>query len=141
FHRHPREDPPAFGRMREAEADDLVRRHLRKIAVAHANGALPRAQHAGDRAQRGRLSSAVAADERDDLALLDGERDPLQRLDVPVVGVDSLDLEDGHQATFALPRYASITRGSRCTSSGAPSAILVPWSSTVTRCEMPMTTF
>src|SRR4026209_703752 len=127
--------------MRETQPDDLVRGNLGEIAVAHPNGALPRAEHAGDRAQPGRLPGAVAADERDDLALLHRERDPLQRLDVAVVRVDPLDLEDRHQATFALPRYASMTRGSRCTSSVAPLAILVPWSSTVTRCEMPMTTF
>src|SRR2546421_43587 len=34
-----------------------------------------------------------------------------------------------------------MTRGSRWTTSGVPSAILMPWSSTVTRSEIPMTTF
>src|SRR5437773_8930917 len=104
FHRHTREDPPALGRVREAEADDLVRRHLREVAVAHPDGALPRAQDTGDRSQRRRLPGAVAADERYDLALAHRERGALQRLDVAVVGVDLLDLEERHQATWSTMR-------------------------------------
>jgi hypothetical protein len=51
----------------------------------------------GDRAQRGGLAGAVRADQRDDLALVDLERDALQRLDVAVVGVELVDLEEGHR--------------------------------------------
>src|ERR1700704_5225330 len=127
--------------MREPEPDDLVRWDLGEVAVAHAHGALPGTQDTCDRSQCRRLPGAVAPDEGDDLALFHLERDAFQGLDVAVVGVDVLDLEDRHQATFAFPRYASMTSGSRWTASGTPSAIFVPWSSTVTRSEIPITTF
>ena len=51
---------------------------------------VPRARldEPGDRAQRRRLAGAVRADQRHDLALVDLERDALQRLDRAVVGVE-----------------------------------------------------
>ena len=56
-----------------------------------------RRREAGDRAQRRGLARAVRADQRDDLALLDLERDALERGDVAVVGVDVVELEQRHQ--------------------------------------------
>ena len=47
-----------------------------------------------DRAQRRRLPGAVRPDQRHDLALADGDRDPLEGLDRAVERVDVLDLED-----------------------------------------------
>ena len=41
---------------------------------------------------------------------------------------------------FRRPRYASTTRGSVATVSKEPSAIFAPWSSAITRSEMPSTT-
>src|SRR5690348_8076072 len=92
-----------------------------------------------DRAKRRRLAGAVRADERDDLAVVDLDRDALERVDRAVVGVDVLELEDERTAvhpssplpfeapsTAALPRYASMTRGSCWTSCGVPSAIFSP---------------
>src|SRR5438132_10128221 len=103
-----------------------------------------------DRPERRRLAGAVRADQRHHLAVLDLDRDPLQRLDRAVEGLDVFQLEDvlggdgcccAHDpSTAALPRYASMTRGSRCTSCGVPSAIFSPYSSTVTRSEQFMTT-
>ena len=61
-----------------------------------------RRRQARDRAQRRRLAGPVGADERDALALLDRQRDALQRLDVAVVRVDVVDLEHRHQSTTAL---------------------------------------
>src|SRR2546423_261801 len=57
------------------------------------------------------LGRAVRADQRDDLAVEDLERDPLQRVDRAVVGVHVLELEDlgragrvRHASTAAEPR-------------------------------------
>ena len=66
-----------------------------------------RRRQARDRAQRRRLAGAVGADQRDALALLDGQRDALERLDVAVVGVDVVDLEHRHQLTTASSRWRS----------------------------------
>src|SRR3954447_6402599 len=102
------------------------------VAPLEADAPAPRIVQAVDRAQRRRLPRAVRADQRDDLALAHVERDPLQRLDRAVVRVHVLELENdavglGHVALAApLPRYASITRSSFCTSVGVPSAIFSP---------------
>jgi len=63
---------------------------------------------AGDRAQGRRLPGTVAADERDDLALVDRDGHAAQRAHPAVEGVDPRELEERHQAP--LPRYASMTR-------------------------------
>src|SRR5262249_11780263 len=104
-----REGAPPLRDVSDAE----VRR-----ALGRPSDALPpeadraaRAHRAGDRAQRGRLARAVRTEHGDDVALLDGERDAVQRADVAVARVDVLELEQGrHQA--GAPRYASITAGS-----------------------------
>src|SRR6266566_4253779 len=122
------------------------------VASLEADATAARVVQAVDGAQGRRLAGAVRADQRDDLALPDVDRDALQRLDRAVEGVDVLQFEDvvggsrlrggGHDApsTACLPRYASITRGSRWTSWGVPSAIFSPYSSTVTRSEQFITT-
>ena len=96
---------------------------------------------AGDRAQRRRLAGAVGADQRDDLALLDRQRDALERLDVAVVGVDVLDLEQRHRLSPASRGRPRRPAGRRARPAGSPSAIFSPWSSTVMCSETPMTTF
>ncbi len=53
-----------------------------------------RAQQPGDRAQRGGLARPVAADQADDLALLDGERHPAHGLDRAVGDGQVADLEE-----------------------------------------------
>ena len=107
-----------------------------------ADRALARRRQPRDRAQRRRLAGAVRADQRDDLALLDLERDALERLDVPVEGVDVLELEQRHRLARLLSEVglddARVLRGPPA---GAPSAIFSPWSSTVMRSETPITTF
>ena len=157
LHRHPREDPPPLGRLADA--------HLRRCgAAAHASIRCPFSStspsrgldDARDRPQRRRLARAVGADQRDDLARLDLQRDALERVDVAVVRVDVAQLERRHRLDGAAavgldesratscradssvrpprarfrprprPRYASITRGLRCTSRGVPSAIFCP---------------
>ena len=56
--------------------------------VPGADGAQP-----GDRLHGGGLAGAVGPDQRDDLALLDVERDVADRLDAPVVDAEVLDLK------------------------------------------------
>src|SRR2546423_10862292 len=107
---------------------------MRDVAPLETNPSAARAVQAVDRAQRRRLSGPVRTDQRHDLALANVDRDSLQRFDRTVEGVDVLELEDvlwcrAHPAlpsTACLPRYASITRASRWTSCGVPSAIFSP---------------
>jgi hypothetical protein len=56
----------------EAAGDDLVRRELRDVLALEGDAALLGPEQAGDGAQGGGLARAVAADERDDAAGLDG---------------------------------------------------------------------
>src|SRR5207249_7570121 len=69
-----------------------------------------------DAVDRRRLPGAVAADEADSLAVLDGERDTAQDLRRPAEGVDPLELEhhSRHQWASAVPmsvvRTASLRR-------------------------------
>ena len=99
-----------------------------------------------DRLQRRRLPGRVASEQRDELARPDLDLDVLEDVDQAVVGVDPGETEQrlaargllAHFRSAALvPRYASITRGSVATASNDPSAILTPWSSAITRSEMP----
>ena len=61
-----------------ARLDDLVRRHACVMSSpCEADRAVARVDQAVDRAQRRRLAGAVRADQRDDLALADLERDAL----------------------------------------------------------------
>ena len=62
-----------LARCRCAPAD--VRLHLRDVLAVEEDRALRRVQQPGDRPHRRRLAGAVRADQGDDLALLDGERD------------------------------------------------------------------
>src|SRR3954453_18667286 len=138
--RHPREDAPPLGRLGDPDLGDRVARQALDVAAVEDDPPGPRRDDARDGPQRRRLAGAVGADQRDDLALVDLERDALQRLDRAVERVDVLDDEDrvvavrrgGAPGGHAwLPRYASMTRGFARTSAGPPSAIFSPWSSTV----------
>src|SRR2546425_4558477 len=94
-HAHAREDVAALRRLRDAEADDAVGAQGIEARAVEAHGAVPRPHEAEDRAQRGGLAGAVGADQRDDLAALDGQRQPAQGPDAAVVGVDVGELEHG----------------------------------------------
>src|SRR5262249_28492695 len=111
--------------------DDLVRRRPADVLAEEADRPAARVIEAVDRAQRGRLPGAVRPDQRDDLAVVHLDRDALERLDRPVVGLDPVECEHrcrGPHPVFTapLPRYASITLASRWTSWGVPSAIFRP---------------
>src|SRR6476620_9262537 len=116
---HPRKNAAAFGRLNDAQLHDLVGRHA-----------------ADPTAVQGDLTSAVRSDQGYDFALLDLDRYALQRVNVSVMGVDISEVEHRRHAGApptasaplpserslipaaaaaepALPRYASMTRGSR----------------------------
>src|SRR6185312_14945468 len=98
----------------------------------------PRAAHGSrDRPQRRRLSGAVRAEDGDDRAFGNLERDAAQGLHRAVAGLDALEREQ--RAHSSTPRYASITAGSACTSAGGPEAILRPKLSTLTWSEIRIT--
>jgi hypothetical protein len=120
-HRHTREELPALRRLGDAAGDDVVRLRVRDVVAAEADAPAARVVQTVDRAQRRRLAGAVRAEQSDDLGLPNLERDPLDRVDGAVVRMDVVELEDGavgllvgHAVAVApaLPRYASITRGS-----------------------------
>ncbi len=94
-HRHAREDAPALRRLHDAEPRDLVHRELRDVASLKQNAAVAGAGAAKDRHHQRGLARAVAADQRDDLALIDIETDAVQDRQHAVTGGDVLDGEEG----------------------------------------------
>ena len=73
--RHAREDAPALGRLADAERDSLVRGHAGDVAtVERDRGPADTGRTPEIVFERRGLAGAVGADERDDLALVDRER-------------------------------------------------------------------
>src|SRR6185295_17104966 len=60
-HRHAGEQPPALGRLRDAQADDLVRRPPGDVLAAEGDRPLARLVEPVDRAERRRLARPVRA--------------------------------------------------------------------------------
>ena len=87
------EDSTALGNERDARTEDLVRRAARDRTALECDVAGRRLEDAGDRQQRRRLAGAVVADEADELALVDLEREPLHGCDPAVVHRDVIELE------------------------------------------------
>src|SRR5207249_10471343 len=133
-------DAPLLGDPRDAPARDLVRRQCREIGAAQEHAASSRARNAHDRAERRGLAGAVPADQRDDLALADGDRHALEHVRLAVVRVDPVQLEK-FLCHRPAPRYVCCTSSLALISSGGPSASTSPWWSTVIRSEMFITTF
>jgi len=79
------------------------------------------------------FACAVAAEQRDNLALPHFQPDAVQDVALAVIGVEALGLEDdgAHAATF--PKYAACTASLAAISGGVPSARNLPWSSTMMR--------
>src|SRR6266571_5018193 len=122
-HRHAREELAALGRLRDPAPHDLVRRRPRDVLVFEEDRASARTVETVDRAERRGLARAVRADQRDDLACTDLQRDPLQRFDRAVERVDVLDVEDAVAShSQALP--SRDTPRSRADPSGPCSAAL-----------------
>src|SRR3954469_3542211 len=144
-HRHGPEEAAILRHDRHPLADPVARGALRDVLAAEANRAVPRLHDPEDRLQRRRLAGRVSAEEADELAGADVKRQSLENVDLPVVRVDGGELQEisvlAHFVVAALaPRYASTTRGSVATCSNVPSEIFTPWSSAITRSEIPSTT-
>ncbi len=71
-----------------------MRRQPGDVLAAETDRAGARNQHAGDRPQRGRFAGAVGADQRDDLAFVDLERDAAADRDL---AIGELELLGGEQ--------------------------------------------
>ena len=87
-HAHLRKDVTPFRNLTDAEADNFLRAQPLNGLTAKEDFAAPRRRHAGNRHQGRALACAVGADQRDDLAFVDRQRDVLERLDIAVIGLD-----------------------------------------------------
>src|SRR5688500_8782426 len=98
-----------------------MRRRARDVLAFEDHAALGRRRDAADRVVRRRLPRAVAADQRDDLTLIDRQADALQSVNLAVISMDVAYVQQAHTVAFRfeapdfsvmlLPRYASITSG------------------------------
>src|ERR1019366_3972145 len=122
--RQGRENLAAFGDLTDAETADLMPRPAGDIQAAEIDVAACRLVHPGDGADERGLAGAVGADNGDDGALLDLERDAVERLGVAVEHVEIFNLQ--HHAITSAPKYESITARSRTTCSGVPCAMASP---------------
>src|SRR5690348_18290247 len=94
-YRHLAEQLARFRALHEAAAGDLRRcRAAQLLAVARDLAAV--GQEARDGVEQCGLAGAVETDDRDELALMDVDRDVLQRLRLAVEHADILDLEQRH---------------------------------------------
>ena len=99
------EDPAALGRERDAQRHTLVRRRVRVMSGAvEGDLARRRGDLSGDRLQQGGLPGAVGADHGEGLALLDGEVDAVDRLEVAVVDVEAGDRQQAHDAASPMSK-------------------------------------
>ena len=93
-----RKDAARLRNEGDAGLRDAMRIESGDVAALVAHRAFARRREAADRAQRGRLAGAVAAEKRHHLALGDAERESVQDVAEAVEGVDRVELED-HAAT------------------------------------------
>jgi hypothetical protein len=70
-------------------------RHVGDVAAVELDPAGTGARLAEDRHHQGRFAGAIGADQGDDLAVIDGKIDALQRLDLAVSGAQGPDREQG----------------------------------------------
>jgi len=87
--------------MGNAGSDDLVGLDPGERFPTESDVAAARLDQAGDRPKRRALARAVRPDQRDDLALLDRDRDPFEGVDGSVMDVEIFQLE---QAQGSSPR-------------------------------------
>ena len=114
--REPRKQPAVLRHMRDAEADDAMRRRRQHVGAFHRDRALGRPDQARDHPHQGGLAGAVRADHADRLARLDLEADAEQRLKAAIARIDRFQFEHASDprpaARFAQPRPGSHPR--RC---------------------------
>ena len=91
-HRQAREDFSSFRRLRNADANDLIDPQSVNRLSLKRDRTLPRAVAARDAHQRASFAGAVGADDRDDLAFIDLQRNAFEHFDRPVAGVEVVDV-------------------------------------------------
>ena len=91
-----------FRHLAEAKLADLVARPAGNVLPAIEDTAARGLEHAGDGADERGLAGAVGADDGRDRALLDCERDAVERLGVAVEDVEVFDRQ--HYSTASAPR-------------------------------------
>ena len=82
--------------------DDAPRPHAADRLAAEDDALGPRRDEAAERLQEGRLAGAVRADDRHRLALLDGEIDAEERLEVAVEGREAVGLDEAHSTLIPM---------------------------------------
>ena len=107
-HSEGREYLAPFGRVRDAQVDDLVGGHVTDRAACYPHIPLAGAEQPADGAQDRGFARAVRPNQRHDLPRPHGKRDPLEGMHVSVVGVDVLDFE--HRITH-LATSPGLRRG------------------------------
>src|SRR2546427_4507311 len=144
FHTHMGKKLATLGDVADPAFHDLVWRNFRDILTEKAHGAALGSHQAGDDPEGRCLTGAIRSDQGHDLAGVNLQGDIKQRLKIAVGGADPVRCEQrrGHSPSslYLDPRYASITSGLRTISCGVPSPIIVPWSRTITRSAMRITT-
>ena len=84
------EQAAALGDVQQPEIDDAMRPRAGDVGWPSKDDAAGRRpQQARDRAQKRALAGAVAADQRDDVALLDREIDAAQHADMAVADIEA----------------------------------------------------
>ena len=86
---HRPEHGPAAGDLRDAEPQPALGVEVGDVGAAEADAARRRQADAGDHLQQRRLAGAVRAEQRDHLAVVDGEVDVEQHLQLAVGEVDA----------------------------------------------------
>ena len=87
---------------RDAERGDLVRRARQDALALEAYVAFGRVVEPRDQVEDRRLAGPVRPDQREDLALLDGERNLVDRHDAAEAQGDVVDLEQAHRMRSVL---------------------------------------
>src|SRR3954453_11402776 len=99
-----------------------------RVEAQDANGAGIGIPETGGRLDRGGLAGAVGAEDSEDLALLDGERDAVDHGAVAVALRELIDVDDVHARSIGAPCVPHIGRTSASTRSGRLSgASTVRW--------------
>ena len=93
------EDAPLLVHELHAGLRDGVARLPGELDAVELDRAGARRDHAHQALQRRALAGAVAAEQRDDLVLLDAQRDVEEDVRVAVIAVQAVDFEQAHAAT------------------------------------------
>src|SRR5215213_2448133 len=79
--------------MDESAIDDFARGERREALPAEDDGSGTRANETGNGSQQRRLAMTIGTKEADLLALIDGNRDPMEDLDITVSGDETINLQ------------------------------------------------